>query len=132
MEALFSLTGALEAVTGLGLLVAPSALVALLLGAPLYTPAGITVSRVAGVALLALGVACWFARNDTAGRASKGLLAAMLLYNMAVVAILVLAWGSLGLAGLALWPVVLAHTPLAAWCIAHLMRTPERNGFRPP
>ena len=37
----------------------------------------------------------------------------MLLYNVAVVAILVLAWTSLGL-------LLLAHTGLAAWCVASL------------
>jgi hypothetical protein len=130
MKALFSLTGVLEAATGLGLLVAPSAVVTLLLGAPLDTPASMTVSRVAGVALLALGVACWFARDDTAGRAANGLLAAMLLYNIAVVAVLLLAWGSLGLLGIAFWPVVLAHGGLAAWCIKCLStRIPGAKRF---
>ena len=102
------------------LLVAPSVLVVLLLGAAPGTPAGVTVSRVAGVAILALGVACWLAREDAAGRAAKGLLAAMLLYNVAVVAILFLAWTRLGLFGIAFWPVVLAHMGLAAWCVACL------------
>jgi len=118
---LLSITGALEAATGLVLLVAPSVLVELLLGAAPGTPAGVTVSRVAGVALLALGVACWLAREDAAGRAAKGLVAAVLLYNVAVVAILVLAWTNLGLFGIAFWPVVLAHTGLAAWCVACLL-----------
>ena len=43
----------------------------------------------------------------------------MLLYNAALVAILVLAWTG-GLFGVGLWPVVLAHAVLAAWCIAAL------------
>ena len=119
-KSLLSVTGALEAATGLVLLVAPSVLVELLLGAAPGTSAGVTVSRVAGVAVLALGVACWLAREDPVGRAAKGLVAAMLLYNGAVVAILVLAWMSLGLFGIGFWPVVLAHTGLAAWCVACL------------
>ena len=119
-KSLLSVTGVLEAAAGLVLLMAPSVLVELLLGAAPGTSAGVTVSRVAGVALLALGVACWLAREDAAGRAAKGLVAAMLLYNVAVVAILVLAWMSLGLFGIAFWPVVLAHTGLAAWCVACL------------
>jgi hypothetical protein len=78
-KSLLSVTGVLEAVTGLALLVMPSVVVELLLGAAPGTPVGITVSRVAGVALLTLGVACWLAREDLASRAAKGLVAAMLL-----------------------------------------------------
>jgi amino acid permease len=85
------------------LLLTPS-LVELLLGAVPGTLAGMTVSRLAGVALLALAVACWLAREDAAGRAAKGLVAAMLFYNIAVVAILVLAWTNSGLFGIAFWP----------------------------
>ena len=44
----------------------------------------------------------------------------MLHYNSAVVAILVLAWTNQGLSGVALWPVVLAHTALAIWCVVAL------------
>jgi hypothetical protein len=119
-KSLLSVTGALEAATGLALLVAPSALVELLLGTAPDAPAGVTVSRVAGVALLALGVACWLAREDATGRAAKGLVTAMLLYNVAVVAILVLAWMRFGLSGIGFWPVVLAHAALAVWCVACL------------
>jgi len=105
---------------GLVLAVAPSLLVELLLGSVSGTAAGITVSRVAGVAILALGVACWLARQDAAGRAARGLIAAMLLYNAAVAAILVLVWTNQGLSGVALWPVVLAHAVLAVWCVVAL------------
>ncbi|MET3839304.1 hypothetical protein [Bradyrhizobium sp. OAE829] len=117
---LLSVMGAAEAATGLALATAPSLLVELLLGAMPGTAAGVTVSRVAGVALLALGVACWLARQDSAGRAARGLIAAMLLYNAAVVAILVLAWANQGMSGIALWPVVLAHAALAVWCVVTL------------
>jgi hypothetical protein len=117
---LLAMMGAAEAVTGLVLAVAPSFLVELLLGAAPGTAAAITVSRVAGVAILALGVACWLAREDAAGRAVRGLIASMLLYSVAVVAILVQAWANQGLAGIALWPIVLAHLVLAAGCGASL------------
>ncbi|MGY3694736.1 hypothetical protein ACVIGA_004816 [Bradyrhizobium sp. USDA 3240] len=122
---LLAMMGAAEAATGLVLAVAPSFLVELLLGAAPGTAAGTTVSRVAGVAILAIGIACWLAREDAAGRAVRGLIAAMLLYNAAVVAILVLAWTSQGLAGVALWPVVLAHLALAVGCGAALSARKE-------
>jgi hypothetical protein len=117
---LLSVMGALEAATGLVLLAVPSVLVELLFGAAPGTPAGVTVSRVAGAALLALGVACWLARDDVSGRAAKGLVSGMLFYNVAVVAILVLAWTRSGLSGVAFWPVVMVHSGLAAWCGAGL------------
>jgi len=117
---LLSVTGAAETATGLVLAVASSLLVELLLGAVPGTAAGITVSRVAGVAILALGVACWLARQDAAGRAARGLIAAMLVYNAAVAAILVLVWTNQGLSGVALWPVALAHAVLAVSCVVAL------------
>jgi hypothetical protein len=72
---LLSVMGALEAATGLVLLAGPSVLVELLLGAAPGTPAGVTVSRVAGVALLALGVACCsseLSRYDAASPSTTG------------------------------------------------------------
>ena len=47
-----------EAVTGLALMVMPSLLGRLLLGEEL-AGAAIPVARVAGIALIALGIACW-------------------------------------------------------------------------
>ena len=47
-----------EAATGLALLIVPSLVGQLLLGAEL-TGIAVTVARVAGIALIALGIACW-------------------------------------------------------------------------
>jgi len=121
-KSLLSITGVLEAATGLGLLVKPSVIVELLLGAAPGAPAGVTVSRVAGVALLTLGVACWLARDEAAGRVAKALVAALLLYNIGVVLVLAFAWASPTPIGIAFWPVVLAHTGLAVWCVSSLPR----------
>jgi len=117
---LLAVTGALEAATGLGLLLAPSMIVEFLLGAALGTPAGATLGRVTGIALLAIGVACWLARDDAASRAGKGLVTALLLYNIGVVAVLAMAGVGLRSVGLAFWPVVLAHAGLTGWCVVCL------------
>ena len=85
---LYIVTAAVELGAGVALMSCPSATATLLMGVPLGAPATVTVARVAGVALLALGVACWLARGDTQSRAAEGLLAAMTLYNLGVALIL--------------------------------------------
>jgi hypothetical protein len=57
MSGLLSLTAIIEAATGLALIVAPSFVVKLMLGAPLETYAAVTLGHIAGAALLALGAA---------------------------------------------------------------------------
>jgi hypothetical protein len=122
MTTLLVVTAIVEAVTGLALLLSPSLLVSMLLGSSLDTPAALTVGRVAGAALLSLGVACWLGRRDENRRAATGLVAAMLLYNAATTALLAHARIGLGLFGIALWPAVALHGVLTVWCIACLWR----------
>jgi len=117
MKHLLKLTAIVEAATGLGFIVLPSLVVRLLLGAPLDSPAAVILGRVAGVALLALGLTCWLARDDTTSRATRGIVGAMLLYNVGVAALLVLANFGYGLHGFALWPAVVLHAGMAIWCV---------------
>jgi hypothetical protein len=81
--------------------------------------------RVAGVALLALGVACWLAQHDAQSCAARGLVSAMVLYNLGAVVIL----GAAGLqsqsVGIALWPAVILHAVMAVWCIVCLRDSPK-------
>jgi hypothetical protein len=119
MKRLLVTTAAIEAETGFGLLTAPTVLARLLLGAPLDGPVSLTVARVAGAGLLALGIACWLAREN--GRVLVG---AMLFYNIAAVAILAYAAVSLALSGIGLWPAIGLHTALTGWCAAALRFSP--------
>jgi hypothetical protein len=118
---LYTVTAAIELGAGVALLSCPSATAMLLVGAPLEAPATLTVARVAGAALLALGVACWLARGDAQSRAARGLVAAMVLYNLGVAVIL----GAAGIrsqpAGIALWPAVVLHAAMTVWCIVSLI-----------
>jgi len=113
MKNLLVVTAMLEAVTGLGLMVVPARVVSLLIGAVIDSSGGLVVARVAGAALLALGLACFLARNDARSHAARGLVAAMLLYNLATIAVFVYAGLGLKLSGIGLWPVVVLHATLA-------------------
>jgi hypothetical protein len=113
----------IELGAGLALLCLPSAAATLLVGAPLEGPAAWIVARVCGAGLLTLGIACWLARGDTQSRAATGLIAAMLIYDVAVAAILAFAAIGMGLHGVALWPAVVLHGAMSVWCVACLRRS---------
>jgi hypothetical protein len=119
-KSLLIITAVLEAATGIALLAMPSLLASLLLGASLDTPGSMAVAHVTGAALLSLGLACWLVRNDGGIRPGRGVIAAMLAYNVVVVGVLVHASLVLGLAGIGLWPAAGLHSTLAVWCVASL------------
>jgi hypothetical protein len=92
-----------EAATGLALLIAPSLVGRLLLGEEL-TGVAIPVARVLGIALIALGVACWPGTP----------LVGMLTYSAAVTLYLAYVGFAGGLSGILLWPAVVLHVILTA------------------
>lgn len=100
-----------EAATGLALLRVPSFVALLLLGEELDGVA-IPVARVAGMALIALGVACW------PGPPLVGMLA----YSAAVAVYLAYLGFAGGLTGIFLWPAVVLHLVLTALLSCSVMR----------
>jgi hypothetical protein len=122
VKALLTVTAGLEAGAGLALLLAPSLAARVLLGVPLEAPAALTVARVCGGGLLALGVACWVAGDDSQSRAARGIVVGMLIYNVATALALAYAGVGFGLHGILLWPVVFLHGCMAAWCVTSLRR----------
>ena len=117
--------------TGLLLLFLPAVLLALLLGASPAAPEAIFVGRLAGAALLAIGVACWIARNELGCPTQLGLLAGVLLYDVAAAALLAYAGLGLSMVGVALWPAVVLHVALAGWCSACFRSGRVLNGREP-
>ena len=124
MNLLLKLTAIIEAATGLGLIAVPAIVVRLLLAAEI-SGATIPLGRVAGVALLALGVASWLASYDEQSCAARGLVSAMVLYNIGATLILALAGIGSGFVGIALWPAVILHAAMAVWCVGCLRRSPQ-------
>jgi len=119
MKHLLTATAALEVGAGLALLTAP----ALVFGPAIATPTGSTVARVAGAALLAIGVACWLARHDGQSHAARGIVGGLVIYNAVVVAVLAYAGTALGLSSGGLWPAAAIHAVMAAWCVTRLRRS---------
>jgi hypothetical protein len=132
MKTLLFVTAILELGAGLALECCPSTAVALLLGSPPDAPAAVTLGRLAGVALFALGAACWFACRDAPGRAAKGMIAAMTAYNLGAVIVLSAAGLQLQPVGVVLWPAVILHAAMTVWCFRCLVRKPARIAELPP
>lgn len=126
---LLTMTAVCEVGIGLVLVALPSPLAMFLLGSALDTPVASTVARVTGVALLALGVACWLARRDGQSPAATGLAGALVLYNAGIVAVLVYAGLALGLSSIGLWPTVLLHAAMTGWCVTSLLRRHPWTAF---
>ena len=105
MKKLLAFAAIAEAATGAALVVVPLLVSRMLLGAE-FSGVGVIGARVAGIALIALGVACW-----PYGAENRGL-CGMLTYSALVTAYL--AW--VGLAGVfrgvLLWPAIILHVLL--------------------
>src|SRR5262249_16864233 len=122
---LFLITGIVEVGTGIALLFLPSVPFAFLLGVGEAAPEALFVGRVAGAALLAIGVASWLAPSAGSSPAQLGGLIGVLIYDAVVAVLLGYAGTILGMVGFALWPAVVVHTGLAVWCIVCLWVKPR-------
>nr|WP_294528942.1 hypothetical protein [uncultured Rhodopila sp.] len=106
-----------EATTGLALLSVPSIVGQLLFGEQLSGVA-IPATRVCGIALIGLGIACWPGPP----------LAGMLTYSALVTPYLAYVGFAGGLAGVLLWPVVVLHFVMAG-LLARTLTRPSVTGI---
>jgi hypothetical protein len=116
MRRVLVLAAVAEAATGLALLIVPSLVGRLLLGEGL-TGIAIPVARVAGIALIALGVACWPGPP----------LVGMLIYSAAVTLYLAYLGFAGGLVGIFLWPAVVLHVILTALLLLTRASTSDKG-----
>jgi len=103
MSKVLAVAAVAEIATGLALLIVPSLVGQLLLGEQLAGIA-VPVARVAGSALVALGIACWPGPP----------LVGMLTYSALVTLYLAYLGFADGLTGILLWPAVVLHLSLTA------------------
>ena len=109
-----------EAATGAALLVVPSPVARLLLGSEL-TGVSIPIARVAGIALIALGVACWPGATALCGMLTYSVLATVYLGCIAIGG----EW-----VGPLLWPAVGLHAVLTVLlACAWLGRNAVKNDY---
>ncbi len=116
---LLAVVGAGEAFMGLALVIYPSLVVRLLFGAEI-SGAGTVMSRITGIALVALGVACW------PGPALVG----MLTYSALVMAYLAYVGISGEWVGPLLWPAVVVHAVLTLFLARAWFRSRRIMGTR--
>jgi hypothetical protein len=102
-EKCVDLRGHRRGLYGLALLIVPSFVGQLLLGEQL-TGVAVPVARVAGIALIALGIACW-PGPPLLGMVTYGALVTLYLAYLGFAG---------GLTGLLLWPAVILHAILTA------------------
>jgi len=109
-QRIIAVASAAEAATGLGLIAVPWLVVGLLMG---VEPEGvaIVISRVAGIALIALAIACW---PEPAAKGSARPYMAMLVYNALVALLLTMVGTNDETVGVLLWPVAILHFALSA------------------
>jgi hypothetical protein len=103
-----TLAAAIEAATGLSLMVFPGVVGRLLLGAALADSA-IAVARLTGIALLSLGLACWPSGDDATQATVRGLFS----YNLLAALYLGYLRIAGGFAGYLLLPAFVLHALLA-------------------
>ena len=117
---LLAVTAVAEAGTGVALLFAPAVPLRLLLGTQAPGPDFALTARIAGAALLAIGVICWLARGDDGGAGRTVVPVGILVYDITAAGLLAYGGLTLGMNGIALWPAVALHAAMAVWCAACL------------
>jgi hypothetical protein len=110
LKNLLTFAAIVEFATGLALLIDPRFVVGLLVGAS-APAADIPMGRLPGIAILALGLACWPSGEHAHGGspAFRG----MLVYNVLIALFLVYLFTVGHLGGVLLWPAVVLHAVVA-------------------
>jgi hypothetical protein len=119
---LFAVTAVMEVGVGVALFLAPALVIGVLFVSSEIETA-VAIGRLAGAALISLGAACWWARHDDVSTTSRGLVNSLLIYNAAIVG-LVLA-GSFGARSPLMWALAVVHGAMAIWCVRSLQRWPR-------
>jgi hypothetical protein len=115
----FTYTAIVEALTGLGLIMVPTIVARLLLGAELSGALAFVLAMVAGAAICSIALLSWLSRLNPPVSVS---LPALLFYNLAVSFTLFYASFKFGYKGIPLYGVIIFHLYQSVWCITLLKK----------
>jgi hypothetical protein len=127
LKKILAFASIVEIATGVALMIDPRFVVALLVG-PNAPVEEIPMGRFPGIAIFALGLACWPSREHTEG--SSPVFRGMLVYNVLIALFLVYLFKVGHLGGVLLWPGVALHAVVALLMVwtwrskRHVMRRP--------
>jgi hypothetical protein len=116
LKNLLRISSVAEATTGFAAIIIPSIVIQLLFGVEVSGVA-LTISRLAGIALLSLGIACW------PGEHFMQAFRAMSLYNLLVAIFFIYIGLSSSFVGILLWPAGILHLALAVLLIGGLFKS---------
>ena len=118
---LLRVTALLEGGMASAFLFVPSLPSELLFGQKPQTSLALILGHFVGAVLLSLSVVCWLAGNAPESSLAYGVVKTMLFYDAVAALILLSVRMSLGLSAILLWPAVVIHLALGAWCIVVLL-----------
>jgi hypothetical protein len=118
LKNLLRISSAAEAITGFAAIIIPSRVIQLLFGVEVSGVAP-TISRLAGIALLSLGIACW------PGEHFMPALRAMSLYNLLVAIFFIYIGLCSSFVGILLWPAGIFHFGIAVLLIWRLFNSKQ-------
>ncbi len=124
LRLLLTLSGGIELLTGLLVLISPATAVALLLGGALDSIAAV-LARLCGAGMFALGLACLRARDDVGNPAGLAVSIGITSYNVLAAVVIIWAAAGLGLGGLILWAAGITHAVLGGLFVSALVASSE-------
>lgn len=122
MKILLRVTALIEGATGLALSFIPALVISTLLGVTTNDPSMILISRIGGIGLIVLAIACFV---SSGAKHALSMVKVMTGYNILSIIGLVYVWYARGMNGSGLWPAVLLHLLLLGWCISELKKAQQ-------
>ena len=133
MKRLLVATAVIEGAAGVALLIWPSATVWALAGPTVVLSSlALTLVRLGGAVLLAVGAGAALASRHPESGAARGVVGGMTIYNFGAAGGLCVPELALSQGGPLLWPAVVLHAAMGIWCVICLWRARRPEGPTAP